>query len=291
MRDTPPRSSEDEPRVASVANPGWLHRVEHVMGMPVLLDVCDPGIDERVIERVFEWLHFVDATFSTYREDSEISRLNRGELQLADTHAAVRSVLARCERLRTQTDGYFDIRSPYAAGRAPSAGRGGEGSVEPSGLVKGWALLGAGRLLGSAGARNFSVNAGGDVLVRGRPIGEPAWRIGIQHPRLRDGVAMVLALTGGSVATSGAYQRGEHIVNPHTGSPPTGVLSVTIVGPDPAIADAYATAAFAMGRRGAQWCADLDGYDAIVICSDDTVLTTPGLDRFRVSAGGGANRE
>src|SRR5665213_1121590 len=89
-----------------------LHRLEHVMGMPIGVDVCDSDIEAKTVDRVYQWLRFVDATFSTYREDSEISRLNRGELALEQTHPAVRSVLRRCERLRVQTDGYFDVRAP-----------------------------------------------------------------------------------------------------------------------------------------------------------------------------------
>ncbi len=263
---------------------GRLHRVEHIMGMPIFIDVCDPEFDEDGVDRAYQWLRFVDATFSTYRVDSEISRLNRGELSLPDAHPAVRSVLARCERLRAETGGYFDARAPYRARAracAPAAGRGDAGSIEPSGLVKGWSVLGAARLLERAGARNYAVNAGGDVAVHGHPPDQGAWRVGIQHPRLPGEVAMVLAMSSGAVATSGAYERGEHIVDPHTGKPPGGVLSVTIVGPDLATADAYATAAYAMGPDGASWCAGLEGYEAIVIRADDTVLTTPGLERYR----------
>ena len=250
---------------------GALHRVEDVMGMPIFIDVCDPQIGEAVVEGAYAWLRFVDATFSTYREDSEISRLNRGELSLDQAHPAVRSVLRRCERLRERTDGYFDART--------GADRG--GGIDPSGLVKGWSVAGAARLLERAGARNYAINAGGDVLVRGHPQGDRAWRVGIQHPRERDQVAMVLALTGGGVATSGTYERGEHIVDPHTGRPPRGLLSVTVVGPDLATADAYATAAYARGTGAAPWCATLEGYESVVIGEDDIVLSTPGLDRYR----------
>jgi thiamine biosynthesis lipoprotein len=257
------------------------------MGMPVFIDVCDADVDAGAIDRAYEWLRYVDETFSTYKPDSHISRLNRGELSVDDAPAAVRSVLDRCERLRAETDGYFDIHAPYAAGgSAPAAGRGLAGSVDPSGLVKGWSVLGAGRLLERDGARNYAVNAGGDILLRGHPEGDSSWRVGIQHPRLRDQVAMVLSLTAGGVATSGAYERGDHIVDPHSRRVPSELLSVTIVGPDLATADAYATAAYAMGPGAAEWCARLSGHEAILIRSDDTVLTTPGLDRYRVAPDG-----
>jgi thiamine biosynthesis lipoprotein len=250
------------------------------MGMPVGVDVCDPDVADDAVDRVYEWLRFVDATFSTYREDSEISRLNRGELALADAHPAVRSVLRRCARLRARTGGYFDIR----AGGPRGAGASGSGPVDPSGLVKGWSIAGAARLLERAGARNYCVNAGGDLRVGGVSWEGTPWRVGIQHPRIRDRVAAVLATSDVGIATSGSYERGSHIVNPHTGEPPQGVLSVTVVGPDVAQADVYATAAYAMGRMGAQWCAGLPGYAALVILDDDTVLSTPGMERYRVDA-------
>ena len=237
--------------------------------MPIGIDVRDPDVPAAAVDRCFAWLRHVDATFSTYRDDSEIRRIDRGDLALVDARPEVRDVLGRCEELRDETGGYFDARFG--------------GALDPSGLVKGWSVDGAAALLLDAGARNFSVNAGGDVRVRGtaRP-GEP-WRIGIQHPRARDRVAVVLAAEDLAIATSGAYERGEHIVDPHTGRPPSGVLAVTIVGPDLATADAYATAAFAMGADGPRWTARLHGYEAMTILADDTVLTTPGLARFRQS--------
>ncbi len=256
------------------------------MGMPVVLAGYDEHVDTASVDRAFAWLAFVDATFSTYREDSQISAINRGELEVADANAAVRSVLARCEELRELTGGYFDARVPAErlppSGGVP-AGRDGH-ALDPSGLVKGWAIAGAARLLDGAGLRSFSIDAAGDLFVRGRPDGAPHWRVGIRHPRLRDAVAAVLGVSDMGVATSGAYERGTHIVDPHTGRPPQGVLSVTVVAPDIATADAYATAAFARGADGASWCASLDGCAAMVILEDDRVLSTPAMRRFRVAS-------
>jgi FAD:protein FMN transferase len=235
-------------------------RVEHVMGMPV---VVDADVGPRVLDRVFAWLRFADATFSTYRADSEVCRLDRGELALGDAHPLVREVLARCERLRVATSGYFDVR---AGGR-----------LDPSGLVKGWAVDRAGALLDAAGARRFCIEAGGDVLLRGGP-----WRVGVRHPRERERLAAVLSLSDAAVATSGTYERGEHIVDPHRGRPPSGTLAVTLLGRDLATADAYATAAFAMGGRGPAWTAHLRGCGAMTILAGDRVLTTERFLRHRV---------
>jgi thiamine biosynthesis lipoprotein len=259
-----------------------LHSLEHVMGMPIGVDVCDPDIEASTVDRVYQWLRFVDATFSTYKEDSEISRLNRGELALEQTHPAVRSVLRRCERLRVQTDGYFDIRAPLQSADKTEVDC--RRPIDPSGLVKGWSVAGAARILDKAGARNYCVNAGGDARLCGHSWDGESWRVGIQHPRIRDRLAAVLVANEVGIATSGAYERGEHIIDPHTGSPSEGVLSVTIVGPDVATADAYATAAYAMGPKGAQWCAGLEDYAAMVILAEGNVLSTPAMSRYRADA-------
>jgi len=239
-------------------------RVEHVMGMPVRLEVRDADLPEATLDEVFDWLRLVDRTFSTYKEDSEISRLDRGELALDEASPDVRLVLDECERLRERTGGYFDAR---AAGR-----------VDPSGLVKGWSVDRAAEILAAAGAETFSIYAGGDILTRGYPEPERAWSVGIQHPFAR-GVAAVLRTNDLAVATSGEYERGQHVVDPHTGRPPAGVLSVTVTGPVLGTADAYATAAFAMGTDGPAWTAGLDGYEALTILADGRVLSTPGLPR------------
>ena len=239
------------------------------MGMPVIVEVCDVDFDETVLDHLFAWLRFVDGTFSTYRQDSQISQLNRGEITLADAHPSVRSVLRRCESLYRSTRGYFDVAAPMA-----NLG----GGVDPSGFVKGWAIEGAGRLLRRAGAENWCVNAGGDVCLSGAPIGCGCWRVGIQHPVERLAVAAVLGLRAGAVATSGAYERGKHILDPHTRLAAEGVLSVTILGRDLAVVDAYATAAFAMGRAGAKWAATLPGCGAIVIFDDDTISYSAGVE-------------
>ncbi len=257
------------------ARPG-LRRVEHIMGMPIIVDVRDPDVDPAALDRVFDWLRAVDATFSTYRPESDISRLNRGELTLADAHPDVRAVLARCEQLRVETNGYFDIRAPFLSRQETGADAVQRSDVgDPSGLVKGWSVDRAARILDDAGAHNYCLNAGGDIRVRGYPSPAPCWRVGIQHPILRDRVAAVVTATDLAIATSGAYERGAHIVDPRTAQPPTGVLSVTIVGPDLATADAYATVAYAMGRAGAAWTARLVGYEAMTILEDQTVLSTP----------------
>jgi FAD:protein FMN transferase len=238
--------------------------VRHIMGMPIGIDLPADGID---VEPAFAWLREVDAIFSPYRDDSEISRLDRGELTLAECRPEVDEVLTRCLALEQATNGFFSARPA--------------GQLDPSGLVKGWAVAGAAERLAAAGADSFCINAGGDVVARGRPAPDRRWRVGIRHPIELDRLAAVVAVEDLAVATSGEYERGAHIVDPHTGARPVGLLSVTVVGPDAGTADAYATAAFAMGADGPAWTATLTDYDAMCITSDRRVLSTPGFARHR----------
>ena len=242
-----------------------VRRVEQIMGLPVVVDVRDDAEAGPALDQLFDWLRWVDAAFSTFKEDSEISRINRGGLHREDAHLDVRQVLDRCDRLRDETDGYFDMRAP-------------DGSIDPAGLVKGWAIDRAAAILDGAGLHNYAVSGGGDMRVLGRAIPDLAWRVGIQHPLERHAVAAVVETTDLAIATSGAYARGDHVWNPHSGSAPRGVLSVTIVGPELGAADAYATAAFAMGpERAPHWTARLRGYEAMTILADETVFKTGGF--------------
>ena len=242
-----------------------VRRVEHIMGLPIVVDVRDDGDADAALDELFDWLRWVDATFSTFKEDSEISRINRGELRREDAHPHVRHVLERCELLRDETDGYFDMRTP-------------DGSIDPSGLVKGWAVDRAAAILDDAGLHNYAVSAGGDMRVRGRAVPELAWRVGIQHPLDRQQVAAVIETPPISRSPRPVRTPAEITCGiPHR-PPSSGILSVTIVGPELATADAYATAAFAMGpERAPHWTARLEGYEAMTILADETVFKTGGF--------------
>jgi thiamine biosynthesis lipoprotein len=216
--------------------------------------------DGEVPDDVFDWFRHVDETFSTFKDGSEISRIRRGELAVDDATDEVQRVLARCDELHEETSGFFDVH-----GCSP-------GGLDPSGFVKGWSVDEATTIIERTGAREYAINAGGDIRTRGH------WRIGIQHPREPKAVAKIVEGDDLAVATSGAYERGEHVRNPHTGAAPNGILSVTITGPDLGTADAYATAAFAMGgHRAPNWTARLRGYQAMTILADGRVLSTPGF--------------
>ncbi|MDQ2827063.1 MAG: FAD:protein FMN transferase [Actinomycetota bacterium] len=220
--------------------------------MPISVDVRDPGVDGAAVDRVFDWLRHVDEVFSTYIEGSEISRLGRGELALEACSAEVRDVVELCEWLREATDGYFDARADH-------------GWLDPSGVVKGWSVERASALLAEAGSVNHCINAAGDVRVRGEPEPGRAWQIGLLHPQHPDALTTVVSASDTAVVTSGTYERGLHVFDPHTFLPADQMASVTVVGPDLTFADAYATAALARGLAAPAWLATLAGHEAYLV--------------------------
>jgi len=257
-----------------------VRRIEEQWGTAITLEAPD-DIDEAVLDACFAWFQRVDDLFSTWRDDTEIMRIARGDLGVDTASAEVREVLDLCEQMRLESNGAFDIRVGALPG-APS--RPGRAPLDPSGLVKGWAVQRAAGMLRSAGAGRFFVSAGGDLVASsGGPDSAP-WRVGVQHPWERERVAGVLEIRDAAVATSGLYERGDHVLDPRTGQPALGLASVTVVGPDLAVADAYATAAVAFGPdEGMHWMAGRVGYDAMGITRNGTVLLTPGFDRYRMS--------
>ena len=230
------------------------------MGTVISIDMRPPRVPDVVIDEAVDWLRQVDRRFSVYKPDSEISRLGRGELTVDECNPDVATVLALCEEVRSESFGVFNAWTARADGR-----------LDPSGVVKGWAVERAAQILEHAGARNFCINAGGDVVVRGAPEPGRAWRIGIRHPIDASALAAVLEVHDLAVATSGAYERGDHIIDARDGAPTRSVLSLTVAGPSLTLADAYATAGFAMGRAGIEWVAAQPGYAPYAITSDGRV--------------------
>lgn len=210
-------------------------------------------------DRAYAWLREVDARFSPFRPDSEVSRLDRAELVPGEVSADLAEVLALCEQYRLASEGAFSARLP---------GRG----LDPCAVVKGWSVQRAADLLTAAGTTAFCVNAGGDVVAAGRP-----WRVGVRHPERADQLCALLTITDGAVATSARYERGDHIVDGRTGRPATELLSLTVVAPTLTEADATATAAFAMGTEGIEWAATRDGCEVFAVDARRRVFRTPGL--------------
>jgi thiamine biosynthesis lipoprotein len=259
--------------VTAPAVPGQRERrswVEQLMGMPVSVHLRGPGSRsdeaESRVQAVYDELRAVDALFSTYRPDSQVSLIDRGELAVEGAHPLVHDVLALCETARAVTGGTFDAWRPSHGRRA----------FDPTGLVKGWAVQRAAEHLSAGLGCDVSINAGGDVALQPGRHPQP-WRVGIEDPAEPSRVLAVVPVVCGGIATSGNARRGRHIVDPRDGSAADAVGSVTVVGPSLLWADVLATAAFVRGRGGLDLVEGLAGYEALVVTRDGDLATTSGL--------------
>ncbi|MCL5275031.1 MAG: FAD:protein FMN transferase [Chloroflexi bacterium] len=238
-----------------------------MMGMPITIEIADASAREESIDDAFLFLEYVDDTFSTYKPDSEISRINQKRLELSQASAPMQTIFAMAEETRQDTDGYFDILH--------------KGHYDPSGLVKGWAILNAAAMLRERGYRNFYVEAGGDIEAAGVNAQGEKWRVGIRNPFNMREIVKVLEISDCGVATSGTYVRGQHIYNPKGDAPlQTSVLSLTVIGPNIYEADRFATAAFAMDERGVSFIGTLEGFEAYQIDQAGVATFTDGFERY-----------
>jgi thiamine biosynthesis lipoprotein len=213
-------------------------RVEQLMGMPINLALRGPlatgARADRAWESILEQLREVDRTFSTYREDSVISRLGRGEIGLADCPPELQEVLDLGERARVESDGAFDVRRPGPSGRI---------ELDPS-----------------------------DMVCRSRMTDSPGWQVGVEDPLDPTRVVAVIPIHDGAVATSGLTQRAGHITDPRTGLVPDTLASITVVAEDLTWADIDATAAFVLGARARTWL-EGRGRAGILVATDGEAET------------------
>jgi thiamine biosynthesis lipoprotein len=241
-------------------------RTHAVMGTVASVHVHDdaePAVVEAAVEELWVGLDRLEAVFSTFRESSAISRINRGELHLLDAGAEVIEVVDACTWLEHISHGAFRARRP------------GDAVLDPAGFVKGWAAELAAQCLDRAGLRQWYLSVGGDIQTRGISGDGSAWRVAIADPNSDDAGAIraIVEVSGEAVATSGTAARGRHLWDGRTGRPSDALASMTVVGPHLTWADAFATAAFVMGPEGVDWVSDFDGYRALAITSaGDLVL-------------------
>lgn len=229
------------------------------MGTAVLFDVRDADFDVRTVDEAVAYLRSIEDLFSTHRNDSEISRLRDGRLSVAEADPLIRDVLDRCDRLRRESNGAFDHRSGS--------------DLDPSGYVKGWAIEEAALIMSDGGIRSFLISAGGDIVARGAPPGSQAWTAAIRDPQDVDAVLGTVSLKDSAIATSGRYERGDHIWGRVDES--GALTSVSVLGPDLGIADAVATAIFAGGLRNAAWLNRFADYHFIAVTDDRRILRSP----------------
>jgi thiamine biosynthesis lipoprotein len=242
-----------------------MKQIKILMGMPVTVEVLDPGVKEATLAEVFLYFKYVDDTFSTYKDESEIMKINRKELAEKDWSADMKTIFALSEKAKKDTDGYFDIMTP-------------KGTYDPSGIVKGWAIWNASQILTKQGFRNFYVDAGGDVQTSGKNADGKKWRVGIKNPFNPKEIVKTVHASGEGVATSGTYIRGEHIYNPKTGLPARDIVSLTVVGPNIYEADLFATPAFAMGHDGINFIERQAGLEGYMIDKDGVATMTSGFE-------------
>jgi thiamine biosynthesis lipoprotein len=238
------------------------------MGMPISVEIVDAGVTEDAFDRVFDYFTHVDQKFSTYKHESEISQINRKEIKPSEYSEEMQIIFALSQETKQLTNNYFDIQKP-------------DGLFDPSGLVKGWAIYNAAKLLEEMGFANFFVDAGGDIQTRGKNAAGGDWSVGIRNPFTIEQIIKVLYPKGHGVATSGTYLRGRHIYDPLSKKAvESDMVSLTVIGPNIYEADRFATAAFAMGREGIGFIEQLQGFEGYAVDTNGVATMTSGFDRY-----------
>ncbi len=245
-----------------------MREIRDIMGTPVSVEIVDVRATKEHYERVFAYFRSIDEQFSTYKQGSEISKINRGDIQSAEYSRLMKEVFEKAENTKQETAGYFDIATP-------------SGAIDPSGLVKGWAVQNAAELIRAMGFDNFYVEAGGDIQTSGVSQDGTPWSLGIRNPFTQTEIVKVVYPKGRGVATSGTYIRGEHMYDPHTGIEPMhDIVSFTVIGPNVYEADRFATAAFVMGTRGIEFVENRIGFEGYAIHLDKTATVTSGFETY-----------
>jgi len=238
-----------------------------IMGMSVIIQVIDASVTQEDLNEVFSYFHYIDKKFSTYKENSEVSQINREDLKESQFSNEMKKILELCKETKKETNGYFDVNL--------------NGILDPSGLVKGYAIFQGSLILKNKGFQNFYVEIAGDIQVFGKNENREDWRIGIQNPFNLDEIVKVVRLSNKGIATSGNYQRGRHIYNPKGRTKETDeIASISVIGPNVYEADRFATAAFAMGEKGIEFIEKLKGFEGYMIKKDKQAVLTSGFEDY-----------
>ncbi len=241
------------------------------MGTPIIVEIHDDESKPELFEEVFDYFRYVDKKFSTYKDDSEITAINKKEITENNFSDDMKLVFKLSEETKKITNGYFDILTP-------------NGSYDPSGLVKGWSIFNASQILKNKGIKNFYVEAGGDIQVSGKNNKNEKWCIGIQNPfnKKREVVKKVY-LDDNGIATSGNYVRGQHIYNPKNKTDKLDeIVSFTVIGPNIFEADRLATATYAMGKEGIFFIENLNDFEGYMIDKNGIATMTTGFNKYTV---------
>ncbi len=243
-----------------------------IMGMPVMVEIKDTSASEKFISRVFDYFHYIDEKFSTYKNTSEIERINSGLLEKKDWSIDMKTIFELSEKTKKDTNGYFDIVNN-------------EGKYDPSGMVKGWAIYNAAELLKNAGFKHFYIEAGGDIQVFGESSKGNGWKVGIRNPfNPKEIIKVVYLKNNEGIATSGTYERGAHIYNPKNRQKEISqIVSLTVIGPNIYEADRFATAAFAMQKEGIHFIENLPGFEAYMVDENKVATMTTNFDKYTIN--------
>ncbi len=231
------------------------------MGMPVIVDVDAP---EKVFKKVFDYFRYVDEKFSPYKQNSEVTKINDKRIG-KNLSSDMKLILKLSKETKEATVGYFDIYR--------------NGFMDPSGIVKGWAINKAAEILKNFKYKDFYVEASGDIQTHGLNNEKKKWAVGIRNPFKKNEIVKVVYLSGEGIATSGSYEKGEHIYNPN-GKIDNEIVSLTVIGPNVYEADRFATPAFAMGRDGIKFVERQKGLVGFMIDINGIATMTNSFEKY-----------
>lgn len=242
-----------------------MKQTRFIMGMPIIIELHASTLDQSIFEKAFKYFKEVDAKFSTYKETSEITKINKGKTSESNISSDMRLIFKLAQQTKKETQGYFDIYR--------------NGTYDPSGIVKGWAIQNAAKIIKSNNVKDFFIECGGDIQIGGRNKGKN-WKIGIKNPFDQSQIIKIISVYNKGVATSGNYIRGEHIYNPKTSQYISEIISITVIGPNIYEADRFATAAFAMGKHGINFIEKLNKFEGYMIDKNGIATMTSGFDKY-----------
>ena len=244
-----------------------------LMGMPITIEILDEKATQNDFNKAFDYLAYIDKNFSTFKPDSEISKINRGEIEEKDWSQEMKEVFQLAEKTKRETKGFFDVLDN-------------NGKYNPSGIVKGWAILNTAKLIWSLEFKNFYVNAGGDIQFSGKNSDGEKWKTGIKNPfNQKEIVKIVYIPDGVGIATSGNYIRGDHIYNPNDRIQLIeDIVSFTVIGPDVCEADRFATAVFAMGKEGINFLEKMPKFAGYMIDKNGVASMTSNFENYTQDA-------
>lgn len=239
-----------------------------IMGMPITIEIIDEKVNKDIFILIFNYFKYIDEKFSTYKDSSEITQINKGRIKKENYSKDMLEILELSEKTKIDTNGYFDIKK-Y------------DNSLDPSGIVKGWAIHNASLILKEKGFKNFCIEAGGDIETSGLNSTGESWTVGIRNPFKNQEIVKVLESNDLGIATSGTYIRGNHIYNPIDKNPiSSDVVSLTVIGPNIYEADRFATAAFAMGKNGIIFIETLPNFEGYMIDKNGIATMTSGFEQY-----------